>query len=233
MRKRSYFPYTVISNSHEAKETVRITLRPHSKKNHTFIPGQYCYLQIPGSDLAKPFSIASAPEEQFLEFCIKTYGSFSLALSKTKPGDRILVSEPTGSFVWEKSIKNATFLIGGIGISPIISMLSHIEKTNQRPTLTLFYGNRTPETKAYAKELIALQKTIPLRVIDMYSHLDAVHPWPGYRGFLTKEILQKEIVSTPHALFFLVGPPIFLEKMIVALEELDILPANIKTEVIS
>lgn len=229
----NYFPYEIVSNRHEAEDTSLIRLRPQSAKKYLFIPGQHCYLKIPDSEIAKPFSIASAPEEHYLEFCIKTYGPFSQSLTMLEPGDTVLASEPTGSFVWDKSIKNASFLIGGIGISPIVSMLSHIEKTNQHPELTLFYGNRTPETKAYAKKLSHLEKSIPLRVIDIYSHLDPKNPWSGYRGFITKKIIQKETADLSHIIFFLVGPRIFLEKMSTLLLSLHITKKNIRTEKIS
>ncbi len=224
------YPYTLISRTKTSEDTYILRFTPQSKKKYRFLPGQYCEIQLPDITVKRPFSLASTPNSRHIEFCIKPYGAFSTTLSSLPIGSPIQISDPKGSLVWDSTISDAAFLIGGIGISPVMSLLRSLGKSKTRPTLTIFYGNRTPETKAYEKELRVFQKNLGIRVFDIYSHLPQQHPWKGYRGFITAEILQNEIRDLTQTTFFLIGPPVFLEKMQEVLHTLRIEKNRIKYE---
>lgn len=224
------YPYTLESRTKTAEDTYILRFTPQGKVVYRFLPGQYCEIQLTESAVRRPFSLASAPNSKILEFCIKPYGTFSTTLSTLPIGSPVKISEPMGSLVWDDSTHDAAFLVGGIGISPVMSMLRTSKKNMRRPTLTLFYGNRTPETKAYEKELRTFQKDLGIRVIDIYSHIPEIHPWKGYRGFITAEILQKELPNLTQTTFFLIGPPVFIGKMQEILYALRIRKNRIKYE---
>lgn len=201
----------------------------------SFQPGQHAFLKNPKSNQHSEehtFSIASSPtQKNYLEFCIKTYGDWSDELnSTTHINDTIDVSEIQGSFMWDSRISNAVFLLGGIGISPIMSMLRFIEHNKKTPHLTMIYGNRTPETVLYKEELEKLKKTIKLKLVDVYSHLPENHTWSGYRGFITSEIIKNEVQMDAKPSFFIIGPTIFVEKMKEILLKLHVKEKNIITE---
>lgn len=232
-----FFEYRVAETKTEFQDAFILRVKPKSPTAvFSFLPGQYVYLKNPNSQTLEkehPFSITSSPTNRnYLEFCIKIYGDWAEKLSNVTPGSILKISEPHGTFVWNKKIKYAVFLLGGIGIAPVISMLRFVKDTKQTPHITILYGNRTPETVAYRKELEELEMSLNLRVIDIYSHLEPNHPWQGYRGFITRDVLEKEIDFSKKPVFFVVGPHIFIEKMKHELKKLNVKQNQIKEELL-
>lgn len=215
----NYFEYSLTNKKEETEDTYIYQLKPKKKEDtFTFLPGQYVLVKNakykPNEE--HPFSIASSPTDlTSLEFCIKTYGDWTEEMTKAEIGDTFHVSEPQGNFTWESDTLHAVFLLGGIGISPIMSMLRFMRDMKLDPdSLIMLYGNRTPESVAYRKELEELQKSLhTLKIVDIYSHIPDEFPWNGYRGFITKDILEKEVNLTLQPTFFTIGPPVFIEKM--------------------
>jgi len=147
--------------------------------------------------------LSSPIRNDYLEFCIKEYGHWTKELSQIEIGATLYISNPQGSFVWDKTYTNVVFLLGGIGISPIMSMLRFLKDTKQDQSLTLLYGNRTVETIAYKDELETLKKYFTYyNVVHIFSHLPQDHPWNGYRGFITSDILRTEVNFERKPTFF-------------------------------
>jgi NAD(P)H-flavin reductase len=181
-----------------------------------FLPGQYIALDIPGvkSEKKHYFSIASDPlQKDYIELCIRIYGDWTRNLSTKDIGEIIKISGPFGEFVWKKEVKYPVFLVGGVGISPTMSMLSYLAQKKSDVKCLLLYGNRTPDTVIYKDELDNLQEEIELEVINIYSHVLPEEQVDGYKGFVTKDILEKEVYFDKKPTFFMTGPPIFIEKM--------------------
>lgn len=214
-----FYEYTLANKILETGDTHIYQFTPKNyEEAFSFFPGQYVLIKNPKykAEEEHPFSIASSPTDpSMLEFCIKTYGDWTEEMAKAQRGDTFLISDPQGKFTWESDTLHAVFLLGGIGISPIMSMLRFIKDMKLDPqSLIMLYGNRTPESVAYRKELEALQHDLhTLKIVDIYSHLPDDHPWTGYRGFITKDILQKEVNLTLQPTFFIIGPPVFIKKM--------------------
>ena len=231
--------FIVTNKRQEVDNAFILNLAPVEEKEvFPFLPGQYCFLQNPKAkeleDL-RPFSIASNPEQKRqLEFCIKIYGEWTQTFSKIESGEHLFVSEPQGKFFWDDAISSAVFLVGGLGISPIMAMLRHIAVVGKNPQLTLLYGNRTPETVIYKGELEALQNKLSnFRIVHIFSHLSEIDPWKGHRGFINGEIIRQEADLDKEPTFFIIGPPIFIDKMNQTLKELGVKPEHIRQELLS
>lgn len=217
-------------------DTYLFLVKLSANESISFSSGQYVYIKNPeyNKDESHPFSIVSSPlEKKHLEFCIKVHGNWTKALAKAKKGHLLEISKPIGNFTWDDSIQNAVFLLGGIGISPVMSILTTLQETGQKPRLTLLYGNRTPKNIAYKKELEVISRKLPLKIIHIFSHLPINSSWKGHRGFITKEIIEKEVRISKNLTWFVIGPPIFIGKMVTILENLHISKEKIKTEDIS
>lgn len=232
----TYSPYIIHSKTRTAIDTYLYHLKPATTETILFKPGQYVFLRNPQSshpDEDHPFSIASSPlQTGSLEFCIKSLGDWTKELENMSLGSLLHLSEPHGSFTWDTSILHGVFLLGGIGISPIMSMLRFMGDMKLKPeSLIMLYGNRTPSTAAYVQELKDLQHVLPtLKIVDIYSHLSDTDPWEGYRGFITRDILESEINLTLKPTFFYIGPPVFIEKMDSLLHELNVPEAQRRKE---
>lgn len=199
----------------------------------SFLPGQFAQIKNPlyqsasgRTNEAHLFSIASSPNTRdYLEFCIKVYGFWTQALSKLKVGDSLLIRAPFGKFIWNPSLKNAVFLIAGVGIVPIISMLRFIRETKQTPSLTLIYRNSTQDSITYKEELDNLRRQlITLKIVDVLSRTTQSNSDLNQKhlDLITPELIVKETDLSLKPTFFLCGPPIFIEKMKQTLKNLSI-----------
>lgn len=232
----SFDDYIIENTKKLPGDTLIFRLKPkNSPSVFHFSPGQFC--QVKNPLYAKPeethlFSIASSPVvRDHLELCIKIYGFWTQSLLNLKEGNILQIAGPFGRFIFEDTINNAVFLAGGIGITPMISMLRYIAGRKFNPNITLLYGSRTKDTIAYKEEIDSLRQTLPrLQVIHILSHLKPEDIWPGYRGFITREILQKEVNLSNNPVFFICGPPVFVLLMKKLLSELNISENNIRQE---
>jgi ferredoxin-NADP reductase len=80
--------------------------------------------------------------------------AFKESLQSIPLGTPLKVTSPRGSFTLHKdSSKPAVFLAGGIGITPICSMIGWATEETLPHRLYLFYSNRTPEETALLNTL--------------------------------------------------------------------------------
>ena len=122
-----------------------------------FKAGQAVDLVIPvGADpeARHAFSIASAPQEPELVFATRMRDSaYKRALGALPVGAPARIDGPFGSMTLHKDPKRPAILVaGGIGITPIRSMIRHLRNTSDRPW-KLYYLCRDAASTPYADEL--------------------------------------------------------------------------------
>ena len=71
-----------------------------------------------------------------------------------KPGNRVSVSAATNNFQLEPSSARITLVAGGIGITPIASMIAHLVREGR--SFQAFYAGRSESELAFRTELAAL-----------------------------------------------------------------------------
>ena len=123
-----------------------------------FTPGAHILVKTP-SQLVRRYSLANAPDErEHYVIAVKREaagegGSVSL-VDGTKPGDTIEVSAPRNDFELAGNPASYLFIAGGIGITPIRSMIRHLRNTGGKP-FKLYYLSRTPAQTAFREEFTA------------------------------------------------------------------------------
>ena len=122
-----------------------------------FMPGAHVTLRVPNGELRK-YSLCNDAEERD-RYCIAVKreeggrgGSVSL-IDEAKLGDEIMVSAPRNDFELVTA-PQYVFVAGGIGITPILSMIRWIRATGAAK-FKLYYLTRSPETTAFLDELKA------------------------------------------------------------------------------
>jgi len=128
-----------------------------------FRAGQYMELTIPhrGADsrgLRRIFSIASSPSEDgVIRFGLNTAeksSSFKSALIALEPGEIVSATSVGGDFLLPRdATRNLLFVAGGIGITPFISQLEHLSKTDDARDVVVLYSASSPDELAYKDRL--------------------------------------------------------------------------------
>jgi ferredoxin-NADP reductase len=132
-------------------------------------------------------------------------------------GDRVEVKAPAGHFFMdEESDLPLVMLAGGIGVTPMISMLERIKASGSQRSAILFYGVRNSQDHAFAKHLDELaESTANLHVITCYSQpLPSDVPQKQFHvnGFVSPELLR-QVLPNNHYQFYLCGPQPFMQSL--------------------
>lgn len=195
-------------------------------------PGQFMFLTLlrPGRKSEEhPFTISASPTEGgSLAATIKQSGDFTDTIGQTSPGDEARVEHPFGRFshVHHRPEK-LVFLAGGVGITPIRSMLRCLADSGDTRPAVLIYGNKAEGDILFREELDALGANV--RVVHVLSEPD--ENWDGESGYVTREIIERhagELLG--EADVYLCGPPAMMDMLLDALGELGVPGARIHAE---
>lgn len=208
-----------ITNIREDVEKIWIfTLSPVTADSiPKFVPGQFVNLHLndsEGKPIFRPYSIASAPLSDELEFCIKIHddGKFSNPLSKKKTGDRIGVSGPFGFLTYENQEK-AVFAAAGTGIAPIMSMLRQIVAKNIHGDFLVFYSNKFKNSIIYKKELLEMAKKHPDIKIVLTLTQEEPADWVGEKGRICDPMIKKYLKDGSEYNYYFCGPLEFIKSV--------------------
>ena len=141
----------------EESPTIR-TFRLARPAPFTFDAGQFLTVrvQVDGQAHVRCYSISSAPEATgYLEISVKRQGLVSGMLHATlRPGSSLLVKPPAGRFTYPAGDDRPVALVaGGVGITPLISMLRHGVAADPGRPITLLYSARGRRELVFWDEL--------------------------------------------------------------------------------
>lgn len=129
-------------------DTRKFTVEIDNKQRLPFSAGQYVHLAVPGFD-RRPFSIASAPHEPLLEFHVKSSGRGLSAhiVSELQPGHTVTLEGPLGLSNWRPPTeaewtRPLLALAGGLGITPLKSVVEACLHDRTHPPVHLYWGAR-------------------------------------------------------------------------------------------
>ena len=205
-----------------------------------FIAGQYVTVSLinpPETDDegdSRFFSLITAPYENCLGVAIRMRDTaFKRVLKNLPIGSEIMIAGPDGSFCLHKDAsKPAVFLIGGIGITPIFSILKNVAYEKLPHQLFLFYSNKRPEDAAFLKELQILEKeNHNFKLIATMTEMEkSKQAWRGETGFINKEMVQKHLKDLNSPIYYMSGPPAMVKAMRELAEKIGASDSNIKFE---
>ncbi len=151
--------YIVLKRTRETPSTTTLSLTLLDGSIPHYRAGQCItvYFLDLSTTLGKQYSISSAPRENTFSITVKSIGRFSSRLCSLVPGDRILASEPLGTF-YPTQAHHILLCAGGIGITPFRSiLLEHIPYARFK-TVTLLYSSHTSTDMPFGDELYAFSK---------------------------------------------------------------------------
>ncbi|HYE15397.1 MAG TPA: hypothetical protein VD968_13220 [Pyrinomonadaceae bacterium] len=194
-----------------------------------FTPGQVAHLEIEGAGRAY-FAIASAPEDDELEFIVKrTNDPVSRALYEMRPGGRVSLIEIAGHgfSLNEHEGRDLVFVAMGTGVAPLRSalrsVLRHAEDFGQ---IVVLYGARTPEDFCYRDETEAW-KAAGIELRQVVSRPDG-YEWAGSTGYV-QSLLDNVLPSLSDPVALVCGSREMIEQTRDRLHEMGFTPERILT----
>ncbi len=218
----------IIPRTHDVK-----SFRLAVGQNLDYKAGQFLCVSLETEKECKRYlSISSSPTEKgYIEFTKKiTQSDFSRILDTSKPGDSLMIQYPFGKFTLDGPYAKIALLSGGIGITPIRSIVKYVVDEKLDTDMILVYANRSIEDIIFKEDFDIMQKQHPkLRVAHVLCE-----PAPGFEcvvGLINAQVIKNEIPDYPQRKFYICGPPLMVKGMQKILSEDLLLPkGNIITE---
>ena len=215
---RFFKEFEIADKVKENDEITSFYLRPVvGKELPEYKPGQYItvQVQIPGEEFVhnRQYSLSRASEKDaFFRISVKRedlndpQGKVSVYLhDQARIGDRIQVSAPAGDFQLDLASKApVTFIAGGVGITPLMSMFDTLAALDSNRKTTLIHSARTAKLHVFDKEISANLEKMP-NASYIALNTDEV-------GHITKEFLEENVNLENDV--YVCGPAVFMEAII-------------------
>ncbi len=180
------------------------------------------------------FSLASAPYEAHLMIATRMRDTaFKRVLKDLPIGTELTMDAPYGSFTLHNNVAiPAVFLTGGIGVTPVRSIV--MQALHDKPTreIFVFSSNKTPQDAAFTEDLSASQSQGP-----KYTYISTMTDLPvpdqpviGETGFIDQAMLSKYLDDLTHPIYYLCGPLGMVTALRAMLNGAGVDDDNIRTE---
>lgn len=187
-------------------------------EEYNFIPGQATEVAINKDgwkDEKRPFTFTNLPEDDYLEFTIKTYPSHKSVtneLLELKKDDELILHDVFGAIEYKGE---GVFIAGGAGVTPFISILRYLQSKKEIGTNKLIFANKTTDDIILLEEF---ENLLGNNFINILSEEKA----NGYaNGFITMDFLRDNLGGI-NQYFYLCGPPPMLEFVEKQLQDLNV-----------
>lgn len=182
----------------------------------------------------RAFSLSSPPYYPELTIATRMRDTAFKRTLKTLPlGTELKFEAAFGSFNLHNNKEiPAVFLTGGIGITPVRSIVMQAAKDNLPHQISLFYSNNKPEDAAFLDELSTLESENPnYHFIATMTAMDkSKKKWDGERGYIDKKMLTKYLNDINKPIYYVCGPAGMVTAMRNMLNEAGVDDDNIRTE---
>lgn len=194
-----------------------------------FLPGQYVNIGVPGSGDHRSYSFSTAPGDRSLGFLIKKIpgGLMSTWLARARPGDRLDLTGPMGSFYLRDGDGPLLFLAGGTGLAPFLSMLEVLARAGSRRHIHLIYGVTRDLDLVLVDEVAAYARLLPnFTFATVVADPASDHP---RKGWVTQHMPQ-DMLAAGEVDVYLCGPPPMVDAVRHYLDDNGIRPASFHYE---
>lgn len=213
-------------------ESPRIkTFRLELDGGYPFIAGQHCSVQLrlpSGYTIARDYSFSSPPSSGVVDITIAHIPGGELSTwfhESAKIGETIDISPAVGSyFNWTPQHTQPALLIaGGVGVTPLMSMLREHRMQRSKTPLTLAYSVRRKEDISFKTDVIDADNVL-VTITDPSESHTSEHTGRIHAGMLRPLLMPDQVI-------YLCGSTRFVEAIETLLTvELSIDRLTIKTE---
>lgn len=211
----------ILPLTHDVKQ-----IKVEKPDGYSFISGQATDVAInkkEWKDEKRPFTFTSLPEEDQLEFVIKSYRDHegvTNQIDKLAAGDELIIEDSWGAIQYKGK---GVFIAGGAGVTPFIGILKSLQAKGELVGNRLIFANKT------AKDVVLESYFRDLLGDSFISILDKEEVSGHEFGMIDKAFLKKHIQDFTQK-FYICGPDPMVKAISASLKELGADPDEIVFE---
>ena len=161
-------------------------------------------------------------------------GRVSRHLHETvRVGDTLLATDPTGEFtlaIDPAASRLVAFIAGGVGVTPLMSMVECLLREEPASRAVLLCGNRAADEIIFRGRIAELEASYAPR-LAVHHALDAPPPgWAGIRGALDGSRVLDALGGVGADAYYVCGPEPMMRGVCAALVDAGVASERIRTE---
>lgn len=214
-----------------------------NNSGYEFKPGQYAHFTIQDPVIkdengnSRPLSFASSPHHKntILIAGRNNHSVFIENMLSLVPGAEVFISEPEGdiSLSPNESVENV-FIAGGIGITPVRSIIEFATENDLKNKITLFYSNKSLLQSAFLNDFINWSEMNDnfrlITFLDDTKNISGFDNVVFESGRIDSGKLKKHLKNFENKNYYLIGPPEMVDSMKELLIKEKVSEEKIKTE---
>lgn len=225
----------------ESAEVKSFYLYPEDGKSIAdYYPGQFISVQVfvPQLDLLQPrqYTLSGSPNKKYYRISVKRENSInehpegmvSNTLHSKTEGDAIMLSAPAGTFRLRETKGPIVLISGGIGLTPMLSMLEANKNSTESNKTVWIHSCRNNSVHAFREEVEAIQKEAEW--LETYTFIEDLedHHLSGstYRGRVNLNLCGDAMLNDD-AHYYICGPVPFIKAQYKNLIDLNVKKENI------
>lgn len=207
-------------------------------EDFTFKAGQFAEFTLidpPQTDEegnTRVFSFVHSPYEKEIVTATRIRDSaFKQTLRDLEEGTEVTCAGPFGGFTLHKTESTpAVFVIGGIGITPVRSMIAQALNEGTKHDITLLYSNKTPQDAPFLEEFEQMAKEHGNFHFVPVMTRTSEDEWDGESGHIDADMLKRHVDDVAKPIYYLSGPANMVQAMNDMLVEAGANEDNIRLE---
>jgi predicted ferric reductase len=229
-------PYTVSRVETIGRDCTCVEVIPEKGAAMAYLPGQFAFVSFAVRGLSRephPFTLASTPSRPgTIQFAIRHCGDWTRQVDALAMGDRAWLQGPFGRFshLLHAAPKQELIMIaGGIGITPMLSMLRFMADQGDSRPITLIWSNRTREHLVFTEAFEQLsEKLTGLHRVPIFTRrMESGKPSDRLNRKMLETLLS---ACSRRAAVFLCGPPAMMTALVTDLNAIGFPAHSIITE---
>lgn len=230
-------PYVITGIARETPDVNIFSFKAQDGTKLDFDPGMFVMITYSnpatGEKITRAFSIASIPGSDTMEFFIgMVHGRFTSRLDTAKVGDVYYFTGPHGQFRFmPRNGDRVSFIAGGTGLAPFMSMLRYIKEKGLDTDVKLLYSVRYPNEILRKGELEGFASSLKMKMTVTITRPDGSEGWEGEKGRITPEMIKRAIPDPDGRTTFICGPLGFVKAVKEHLKSLGYPDDKIKADV--
>lgn len=234
--------FTITQKIRESDVVTSFILKPSDRgRVIRHRPGQYLTFRLTladGSLVKRNYSISCGPNDTFYRISVKReaagQGGSLFFHDSAEVGTEIEVTPPSGDFFLpEEPVAPVVLVSGGVGLTPMVSMLEAIARDYPDLEAHFIHGALNSSTHAMDKHVRSLASARERVIVRTFYSEPAASDAAGlshdYDGFITVDWLRSQTpFETAH--FYLCGPKPFLRALVPALTRAGVSPNRVHFE---